>query len=83
MGGGRAGASGVEVLLAKIYPEAPLAPPGSWAATLGTIPEPRHLYFYADRQLLADQLRTLTEQVLALDDDRSCGCSRLLPGRRR
>ncbi|MGI8912506.1 MAG: ATP-binding protein [Chloroflexota bacterium] len=29
----------------------------------------RHLYFYADRQLLADQLRTLTEQVLALDDD--------------
>lgn len=29
----------------------------------------RHLYFYADRQLLADQLRTFTEQVLALDDD--------------
>ncbi len=29
----------------------------------------RHVYFYADRQLLSDQLRTLTEQVLALTDD--------------
>lgn len=29
----------------------------------------RHLYFYADRQVLADQLRTFTDQVVALSDD--------------
>ena len=29
----------------------------------------RRLYFYADRQLLADQLRTFTEQVRGLEDD--------------